>query len=244
MRSKSRQTEARVRSERRGAARAARRRTFVSIAISGAVHAALLAWVVVDVPASDTPIDRAAIRAPAPVRAAVDRPIQVVQIRPPGVALPSGGASTRTAEAPPSIPAEPVATAPKLSAAATAPGAMLASLTPVESSSSWSLPAPAGEPEETAEATGRPNRGVILRGRAGGGQVASGGRGTGSSTGGLGSGVGVTIVGPGGDCITPGLAVPGAGLGSPVVRPEPRVRPGGLVPGGLKRAGRKPLRDR
>lgn len=228
--------------DRRDAARGATRRTLVSLAISGALHAGLLAWVVVDIPVSDASIDRAPIRAPAPapVRAAADRPIQVVQIRPPGVALPSGGAATRTAEAPPSVPVEPAATAPRPSRAVTAPGAVLASLTPVESSSSWSLPSPSGEPEETADTTGRPNRGVILRGRAGGGDAPSDGRGAGSSTGGLGSGVGVTIVGPGGDCITPGLAIPGSGLGAPVARPVPGIRPGGLASGAI-RGGRKPL---
>jgi hypothetical protein len=193
--------------------------------VSAGAHAALLAWVSIDMPRVPT----ARIELVPRTTADPDPPepsVQVVEIRMPGVRLPGGtlaaGSSPRgSAPSGPAgaIPFEAAVTAPAVTApAVTAPevrrSPTLVSRTvmtaPATSPGGLELPAIADSASGAAVtgAAGRPARGVVLRapGTAPGAPTGTYGS---SGSGGLGGfGGGVTIVGPGGDCITPGRSVP------------------------------------
>jgi len=190
----------------------------VGLLISLAVHLAALAVVKLDVP--ETTSTRLEIVQPAtPERAAPPEPVmQVVEIRPPGMTLPSGGAggddrggrTARAIDPGAAISLASSAPVPRTTAARGISTVSLAARAPVVSTLTVTLAAsPADDPDvdDEAPATRRPGRGVVLKGAgasAGSGTPGRGatGRGLGTESGGL------TIIGPGGDCITPGASLP------------------------------------
>ncbi len=196
-----------------------RRRFVVGLLASTGAHAALFALPAIEIPLfSDVRADRRVVtHRPSP---AAPRPIEVVrivEIRPPGPASASAGASAAPAAG--SGAATAAVRSPSPSRPAHLPPAMQLALAPVSDT--------AGAPPSL----GPPARGVYQR-RAGTGSRGAGGRAGGTHGSGLGLGngsSGVTIIGPGGDCISPG-AVPRTGtVGLPGLRRPaggPR-RPGG-----------------
>lgn len=187
----------------------------VGLAASVAVHTAVLAFGAIEIPLAEAPEVRLIRPAAfAPLEPEPDPAPRVVVIRPPGV-LPSGGsAGTRGGDA--STPGErpppagrtvsdaALSTPTPRPSAATTP---LALATPLAETGLPALPGVRDSAAVTPDA--RPARGIILRAGpassgAGGGRVTgSGGAG---GLGGLSAGGGVATVGPGGDCITPGIA--------------------------------------
>lgn len=192
--------------------------------LSVAIHAAVLAWAVLPIPGTEkTSGLRVFVTPPALEERAPERALEVIRIRPPGLLAAGGGAS----EAGIPAVAAPVLTTPPPSRATTGPSLepSVALLAPaVETPSAPPLAAPGGEGEAEAP-TSRPNRGVVLKTGGSDADRGRGVRGVGAASG-LGGGTGVTVVGRGGDCITPGLAVPEAPRGGWL--PNGRGRPGGL----------------
>ncbi|MCG8467379.1 MAG: hypothetical protein MJB57_04115 [Gemmatimonadetes bacterium] len=195
------------------------RRPFViSIAVSAAIHGALLAWVVIDVPLP-AGSDRSTQRS-GPL-ATEDPPteevVHVVQIRPPGVmggGAPAGSAGASGAGTDPGSAkieaalAEPQSPRGSLTLSPAQPMA-LALRAPV-------APAPAvvladlPSAHHTTARSARPNRGLIVRAGTAGDEPASGRFGAGrAGRGGVGlGGAGTASIGPGEDCITIGSARP------------------------------------
>ena len=180
--------------------------------VSVAAHAAVLAWAAIEIPGAGPPGPLARI-APPPDRAPIaETAIQVVHIRPPGPVPARSGAPP--ADAPlavrrGSVVAPSAAPAP-MPRMALPPRRVIATL--ASASAALALPDAASDHEEKERARAgaeRPDRGIILRGE--GRESARGGAGgiAGSGLGAAG-GSGVTLVGRGGDCITPGSVVPTA----------------------------------
>ncbi|MDX1395677.1 MAG: hypothetical protein R3195_14945 [Gemmatimonadota bacterium] len=196
-----------------------RARVVIGLIVSVAVHAAALSLVTIDIPQPGDGRIELVLVAAEPPEAETSPPIRVIEIRPPGTRLPSGGgASGETVETTarrvdPGASAVLAAVVPRparpvrdggLSRVALAPPAPL---NPAATVVLASAPVVSSE-DDDASVPRRPGRGVVLRGpgeSGGAGSIGSGsaGRGIGPGTG------GVTITGPGGDCITPGKALPG-----------------------------------
>ncbi|WP_420633529.1 hypothetical protein [Candidatus Palauibacter sp.] len=192
----------------------ARGRVVISLAASALVHAALLAWVTVDMPQSR----HAAKGLPRQGQAAessTERVIEVVRIQPPGK-LPSGGSAGSAAGAI-GQSAAVAAAAPVRLPPVSMPGAAGTSvglLTFVAAPASpMALPALGETPGKTQPA----NRGILRR-RPESGAFSGQGTGRTSSASGKGfGGGGVTAIGVWTDCITAGLQGPRdrIGLGLP-----------------------------
>ncbi|MDH3732064.1 MAG: hypothetical protein OEU54_00960 [Gemmatimonadota bacterium] len=195
----------------------------IGLLVSLAAHLAVLAMVAIDIP--ETPVTSPMLTwievAPAEPASELEPAIQVIEIRPPGMSLPSGGSSGATGRSAPDDGGGAMAVAnlvtagtrhldaPGRSSAELAPKAPAVDVTPVVLASASA----GGADDEDEPSARRPGRGVVLReGGASGGSGFSGngrfGRGFGGSTG------GVTVIGPGGDCITPGSGTP-VGLSIP-----------------------------
>lgn len=220
----------------------------IGLAASVAVHAAVLAFGAIEVPLASTPEIRL-VRPPAPLPAATperEAPPLVAVIRPPG-ALPSGGAQgtpggdvTAPGERPPPIGTEASDAPTATPTPRRAPQALatLAATTPAAETGSPALPLV--RDTATASPAARPDRGIILRTGpastgAGGGRVT--GTGGAGGRGGLASGGGVATVGPGGDCITPGIAGREGSVRGPSALPGRAQGPAGRSgrPGGPRR---------
>ena len=224
-----------------------RTRIAIGLLVSLVAHAAAIAVVSIEIPTpAPSPVLTWVEATPSPPESEPEKPLQVYEIRPPGMSLPSGGSAAATKQAddgggavviaPPAAAASPRLDAPGSSSIELAPKA-----SPVEVSPIVLAAAPAGgADDESTEKARRPGRGVVLRAEGSSGETGASGRGTtgrgfGGSTG------GVTIIGPGGDCITPGSGTP-TGLGLPG-GPTPFAGNGGRatrgrVGGGLPRIGR------
>ena len=223
----------------------------IGLSISLVAHLTALSFVKLDVPEmSSTPIE--IVPVVTTERAAPPRPvIQMVQIRPPGMSLPSGGtgggersdAPARTVDpgAAVSLVSPAPAPAPRTSATRGVSTVSLAARAPAVSILTVALATSVeGGPDLDEEATvaRRPGRGVVLRGAGVSG--GSGGPIRGDAGRGLGTGSGgVTIIGPGGDCITPGSSLP-------TFRRIPSERPpigavGGAFPVQTGESGFRPL---
>ena len=215
----------------------------IAMLVSAGAHAALLAWVSIDMPQ----VPSARIELVRRTTADLDRPepsVQVVEIRMPGVRLPGGtmaagtspeGSTSRGPGG--AIPLETAVTAPPVRSIPTLDRHAAVMTAHATSPAGLDLPALADSASgmEKAAAAGRPARGVVLRpaGKAPGASAETHGS---SGSGGLGGiGGGVTIVGPGGDCITPGESVPDG-------RRLPSRVPG-LEPGRGGRSSRSPTRS-
>lgn len=196
-----------------------RSRISIGILVSIAVHAVALAMVTIEIPEPPSSRGALSIIATAPVaEPPVEPVIQVIEIRPPGTVLPSGGSAGAGAVAPNDQPVEsPRALAADVTPTANpsvrarnsielAPRAPEAAFTPVVLASSPGAEADSSD-EPVFRPDPRPGRGVVLR--SGGSDWQT--RGSGVGTTGRGYGIssgGFTVTGTGGDCITPGLARP------------------------------------
>jgi hypothetical protein len=191
----------------------------VGLLISLGAHVAALALVKLDVPeVSSTELE--IVRAATPGRPAPPEPVmQVVEIRPPGMNLPSGGAGggdrggrpARAVDPGAAISLASSAPVPRASSTRGASTVSLAARAPVVPVLTVALAAsPAGaEVDEQAQVARRPGRGVVLRGSGTSASEGSSARSRGATGRGLGTNSGgLTIVGPGGDCITPGASLP------------------------------------
>lgn len=202
----------------------------IGLLISLAAHLAALAWVRLDVPSMETArLDVIAVRPADPVEP--EPPLLVVRIQPPGMSVPSAAAAPGPRSVPVSTPAatrQPASLdAPVRLTASTPSRVSLAPAAPIAPAPEIVLASTADETAGVGDASTLPARGVVLRQ----GDGAAGGNGT-SGTAPEGRGRspfsgGVTSIGPGGDCITPGLIAPG-GRSLPVVG---RARTGGAGPG-------------
>lgn len=211
---------------------------------SAALHGAVLAFGVIEVPLAPAPEIRLVRPAAVPpVEAEREDPPRVVVIRPPG-ALPSGGSDgARGGEAAaPGLRPPPaglaVSDAPSTTPTprrASVVRASLALATPVAETGMTPIPVTADT--LAASPPPRPGRGIILRvgpastGTGGDGVTGSGGT---RGPGGLSAGGGVATAGPGGDCITPGIAGRAVPPGVPGAIPSraPRALPRGTGAGG------------
>lgn len=221
----------------------------VGLFISVAAHVAALVIVKLDVPEPSTTAQLTWVQTvPAEPAPDPEPPIQIIEIRPPGMSLPSGGSAGSSEAAPESTDGGALAVtnvvqsgprrldAPGRSSVELAPRAPAVDVTPVVLAS---LPS-GGEAEDRDERKGqRPGRGVVLRqDGASGGSGSSGmgrtGRGIGLGTG------GVTVIGPGGDCITPGSSTP-VGLSIPN-SPTPFTGNGGRATRGRTGGGYSGIR--
>ena len=188
----------------------------IAIVLSIAAHAAALAVVKIEIPTVSPSAAGLSVIATAPAPTPVEPPIQVIEIRPPGMVLPAGGAapaapanaSIRSSTIPSASPIRgPGATIDRPRAAIQlAPRAPEAEFARIVVASTAG-PDDGGDLGSTFTPDPRPGRGVVLKQggvdwAAGGSGVGTTGRGRGVSTGGL------TVTGTGGDCITPGLARP------------------------------------
>ena len=217
-----------------------RSRLLVSLVASAAIHAALLAWVSMEVPApgGGGRLLAGPEREPAPE----DPAIEVIRIKPPGLRLPAaapaGPVVTPAAEATSALVAageavsaspDPAATALAVSVPGRAGPAYLLTFLDVPSS-----PLPLPVRGESAGATDRPNRGILRRRPE---SLPFGGPGSvgtqGASGRGLGRG-GQISIGIGTDCITAGLARPGGSAGWSL----PGMRGGRTTTGGSALGGR------
>ncbi|MFV1986510.1 MAG: hypothetical protein ACC682_04475 [Gemmatimonadota bacterium] len=190
----------------------------VGLSISLVAHLTALAFVKIDVPdMSSTRLEMVPVVIAE--RAAPPRPaIQVVEIRPPGMSLPSGGSRGGVRTAAPARTVDPGASVslvsstpvPRRSATRGVSTVSLAARVPVVSILTVALATSLeGGPDLDEEATvaRRPGRGVVLRGAGVSGGSGAPSRGLAGRGLGTGSG-GVTIIGPGGDCITLGSSLP------------------------------------
>ncbi len=211
-----------------------RRRLGVALLVSAAVHAALFALPAIQVPLLPDSVVTRGVVTHRPGLAA-ERPIEVVhvvEIRPPGPASIDAGGQGGSPSGRASIP-----TASHAAGAATriAPsGAAGPVSAPVRSSLRLALTAIADTASE-APSLGPPKRGVYERPHGAAPEGAGrglGGRGGAGRGLGLGSG-GVTVIGPGGDCISPGVVPRTGSLGLPGL-----ARPGGARRPGVGRSGR------
>jgi len=208
----------------------------VGLAASAAVHAAVLAFGAIEVPLGKAPEIRLVRPAPLPApEPAPDPATRVVVIRPPGV-VPSGGAEgtrggVRSASGARPPPAGRTVSKGPLAVPTprhpSAPRASLALATPLAETGIPVVPAARDSAAATPEA--RPGRGIILRTGpastgAGGGRVT--GPGGAGGLGGFSAGGGVATAGPGGDCITPGIAGRDTPPRGPSALPGRSDRPG------------------
>jgi hypothetical protein len=196
-----------------------RSRISIGILLSITVHAVALAVVTIEIPEPRSAPGALSIIATAPTAEPPVEPVlQVIEIRPPGTVLPSGGSAGAAA----AVPNEPPTASPRALTAAVSPGASpslrstgsieLAPRAPVAEFSEVVLASTSGveadpSDEPVFRPDPRPGRGVVLKSggsdwQANGSGVGTAGRGYGISLGGL------TVTGTGGDCITPGLARP------------------------------------
>ncbi|WP_419950703.1 hypothetical protein [Candidatus Palauibacter sp.] len=208
----------------------------VAFAASALFHAALLAWVTLEIPESGHAA-RGFERSGSVAEPAAERVIEVVRIQPPGV-LPSGGSagSSAGAAAGAATPAAPLPTelpAVSVRGAGTAAAApVILAAAPV---SPLALPA-VGDLMAEAPAPAS-NRGVLRRRPESGAFPARGNRWTSSTSGqGFGGG-GVTITGVGTDCITAGSGGAGIRTGVSLAGPGRGWGLGGSLGGGVRRMG-------
>lgn len=195
-----------------------RSRMSIAIVISIAVHAVALAMVRIEIPTTPPTTASLSVIAAVPVEPPVEPAIQVIEIRPPGMVLPSGGSAPAAPSTNESTPLPAVAAARAIieAEAATVGPRTTVELAPRAPETEFAEIVLAATPGTDGGDEGdtafrpdpRPGRGVVLRQggsdwRTGGAGTGTIGRGRGASTGGL------TVTGTGGDCITPGLVRPG-----------------------------------